>query len=67
MIICIITEDSLKQIISREREGAAAAIGYRALWSSLKMAYRVNIKRNVVINCSENWTQMEANTEKHII
>ena len=31
------------------------------------MAYRVNIKRNVVINCSENWTQMEANTEKHII
>ena len=34
--VCNITEDSLKQIISREIEGSAAAKGYRALWSSLK-------------------------------
>ena len=37
--ICNITEDSLKQIISRETEGSAAAKGYRALWSSLKVVF----------------------------
>ena len=47
--ICNITEDSLKQIISREIEGSAAVRGYRALWSSLKVWYRVNIKRDVVM------------------
>ena len=47
--ICNITEGSLKQIISREIEGSAAAKGYRALWSSLKVSYRVNIKRDVVM------------------
>ena len=47
--ICYITEDSLKQIILREIEGPAAAKDYRALWSSLKVSYRVNIKRDVVM------------------
>ena len=47
--ICNITEDSLKQIISREIEGSEAAKGYRALWSSIKVSYRVNIKRDVVM------------------
>ena len=47
--ICNITEDSLKQIISREIEGSAAVRGYRAPWSSLKVWYRVNIKRDVVM------------------
>ena len=46
--ICSITEDSLKQIISREIEGSAATKGYRPLWSSIKVSYRVNIKRDVV-------------------
>ena len=32
--ICNITEDSWKQIISREIEGSAAAKGYRAVWGS---------------------------------
>ena len=47
--ICNITEDSLKQIISREIEGSAPAKGYRALWSSLKVPYRINIKRDVAM------------------
>ena len=47
--ICNITEDSSKQIISREIEGSAVVRGYRALWSSLKVRYRVNIKREVVM------------------
>ena len=44
-----ITEDSLKQIISREIEGSPAAKGYRALCSLLKVSYRVNMKRGVVM------------------
>ena len=44
-----ITEDNLKQIISVEVEGSTVAKGYRALWSSLKVSYRVNIKRDVMM------------------
>ena len=44
-----ITEDNLKQIILIEVEGSAVAKGYRALWSSLKVSYRVNIKRDVMM------------------
>ena len=61
--ICNITKDNLKQMFSREIEGSTAAKGYRALWSSLKVSYRVNIKRDAVMkllieldpNGSENW------------
>ena len=46
---CNITKDNLKQMFSREIEGSTAAKGYRALWSSLKVSYRVNIKRDAVM------------------
>ena len=36
-------------MFSREIEGSTAAKGYRALWSSLKVSYRVNIKRDAVM------------------
>ena len=44
-----ITEESLRQIISREIEGSASTKGYRALWSSLKVSYGINIQRDVVM------------------
>ena len=44
-----ITEESLRQIICREIEGSASTKGYRALWSSLKVSYGINIQRDVVM------------------
>ena len=38
----------MRQIISRKIEGSASAKGYRALWSSLKVSYGINIQRDVV-------------------
>ena len=38
----------MRQIISREIEGSASTKGYRALWSSLKVSYGINIQRDVV-------------------
>ena len=66
--ICNTTEDNLKQIILEEIEGWTAAKGYRALFSSLKVSFRVNIKSVTLWwNCSENHTQMEAKTKKHMV
>ena len=44
-----IIEESLRQRISREIEGSASTKGYRALLSSLKVSYGINIQRDVVV------------------
>ena len=44
-----ITEESLGQIIFREIERLASTKGYRALWSSLKVSYRINIQCDIVM------------------
>ena len=46
---CNITGDSLRRIISKEIKGWACTKGYRALWSSLKVSYGINIQLDVVI------------------
>ena len=46
---CNVTEESLRQIISKEIEGSASTKGYRALWSSLKASYGINVQRDVVM------------------
>ena len=48
-IACNVTEESLRQIISKEIEGSASTKGYRALWSSLKASYGINVQRDVVM------------------
>ena len=39
----------MRQIISREIEGSASTKGYRALWSSLKASYKINIQHDIVM------------------
>ena len=47
--VCNIREESLSQIISKEIRGLASTKDYRALWSSLKVSYGINIERDVVM------------------
>ena len=47
--VCNITEESSRQIISKEIRGSASTKDCRVLWSSLKASYGINIERYVVM------------------
>ena len=45
-----VSDETVRQIIRKEIQSPSAVRGYRSMWGNLKTTYRIQVKRDTVMN-----------------